>query len=69
VLKSQVLDEGVHSGGASGVVPSVFHHTPCLGRLEEQRHRTLLPQSFHCAIPADQLWSRKPAATLGDRLF
>ena len=71
VLKVEVLDEGVHSGDASGVVPSSFRilrHV--LDRLEDSATGRLLPQSFHCAIPADRLAQAKAtAATLGDELY
>ncbi len=71
VLKVEVLDEGVHSGDASGVVPSSFRilrHV--LDRLEDSATGRLLPQSFHCAIPADRMAQAKvTAATLGDELY
>ena len=71
VLKVEVLDEGVHSGDASGVVPSSFRilrHV--LDRLEDSATGRLLPQSFHCAIPADRLaQAQATAATLGDELY
>jgi acetylornithine deacetylase/succinyl-diaminopimelate desuccinylase-like protein len=71
VLKVEVLDEGVHSGDASGVVPSSFRilrHV--LDRLEDSATGRLLPQSFHCAIPADRMAQAKAtAATLGDELY
>jgi acetylornithine deacetylase/succinyl-diaminopimelate desuccinylase-like protein len=71
VLKVEVLDEGVHSGDASGVVPSSFRilrHV--LDRLEDSATGRLLPQSFHCAIPADRLAQAKAtAATLGNELY
>ena len=71
VLKVEVLDEGVHSGDASGVVPSSFRilrHV--LDRLEDSATGRLLPQSFHCTIPADRLAQAKAtAATLGDELY
>jgi len=71
VLKVEVLDEGVHSGDASGVVPSSFRiMRHVLDRLEDSATGRLLPQSFHCAIPADRLAQAKAtAATLGDALY
>jgi acetylornithine deacetylase/succinyl-diaminopimelate desuccinylase-like protein len=71
VLKVQVLDEGVHSGDASGVVPSSFRiMRHVLDRLEDSATGRLLPQSFHCAIPADRLaQAAATAATLGDELY
>ena len=71
VLKVEVLDEGVHSGDAGGVVPSSFRiMRHVLDRLEDSATGRLLPQSFHCAIPADRLAQAKAtAATLGDELY
>ena len=71
VLKVEVLDEGVHSGDASGLVPSSFRiMRHVLDRLEDSATGRLLPQSFHCAIPADRLAQAKAtAATLGDELY
>ena len=71
VLKVEVLDEGVHSGDASGVVPSSFRiMRHVLDRLEDSATGRLLPQSFHCAIPADRLAQAKvTAATLGDEVY
>ena len=71
VLKVQVLEEGVHSGDASGVVPSSFRiMRHVLDRLEDSATGRLLPQSFHCAIPADRLAQAKvTAATLGEEVY
>ncbi len=71
VLKVQVLTEGVHSGDASGVVPSSFRvlrHV--LDRLEDSASGRLLPAGLHCDVPADRLAeARATAAILGDELF
>lgn len=81
VLKVEILSEGVHSGDASGVVPSSFRilrHV--LDRLEDSTTGDLLPQSFHCEIPAsrkrqaaetaailkDEVWKRYPWACGAD---
>ena len=71
VLKVEVLTEGVHSGDASGVVPSSFRiMRQVLDRLEDSKTGRLLPQSFHCEIPADRLaQAQATAAVLGDELF
>src|SRR3546814_10022275 len=48
-LEVRVLDEGVHSGDASGVVPSSFRILRhLLDRLEDSATGRLLPHSFHC---------------------
>ena len=71
VLKVEVLTEGVHSGDASGLVPSSFRiMRQLLDRLEDSATGRLLPQSFHCEIPADRLaQARATAAILGDDLY
>ena len=71
VLKVQILTEGVHSGDASGLVPSSFRiMRQVLDRLEDSKTGTLLPQSFHCEIPADRLAQAKATAQiLGDQIY
>jgi len=71
VLKVEVLTEGVHSGDASGVVPSSFRVLrQVLDRLEDARTGQLLPEVFHCEIPADRLaQSRATADILGDEVW
>ena len=71
VLKVEVLTEGVHSGDSSGLVPSSFRVLrQVLDRLEDSRTGELLPQSFHCEIPADRLaQTRATARILGDEVW
>jgi acetylornithine deacetylase/succinyl-diaminopimelate desuccinylase-like protein len=71
VLRVEILTEGIHSGEASGVVPSSFRILrQVLDRLEDARSGQLLPESFHCAIPADRLdQARATAAILGDEVW
>jgi acetylornithine deacetylase/succinyl-diaminopimelate desuccinylase-like protein len=70
-LKVEVLSEGVHSGDASGLVPSSFRiMRQVLDRLEDSATGRLLPASFHCEIPAERVaQARATAAILGDDLF
>ena len=70
VLKVEILTEGVHSGDASGLVPSSFRiMRQVLDRLEDSATGRLLPASFHCEIPADRLAQAKAtAAILGDEV-
>lgn len=70
-LKVQVLTEGVHSGDASGVVPSSFRILrQVLDRLEDSATGRLLPASFHCEVPPERLaQARATAAILGDELY
>ncbi len=71
VLKVEVLAEGVHSGDASGLVPSSFRilrHV--LDRLEDSRSGRLLPEGFHCEIPAAAVeQARAAAAILRDEVW
>lgn len=71
VLKVQVLTEGVHSGDASGLIPSSFRVLrQLLERLEDSATGRLLPASLHCEVPPDRLTqARATAAILGDELF
>lgn len=71
VLKVEILTEGVHSGDASGVVPSSFRILrQVLDRLEDSKTGRLLPQSFHCEVPAERMdQARATAAILGDELY
>ncbi len=71
VLKVEILSEGVHSGDASGLVPSSFRilrHV--LDRLEDSRTGHLLPESFYCELPASRLeQARATAAILKDEVW
>ncbi len=71
VLKVEILTEGVHSGDASGVVPSSFRILRnVLDRLEDSATGRLLPASFHCALPADRaVQVRAAASILGDQAW
>jgi acetylornithine deacetylase/succinyl-diaminopimelate desuccinylase-like protein len=71
VLRVEVLTEGVHSGDASGVVPSSFRVLrQVLDRLEDSASGRLLPAQFHCEVPADRLAeARATAAILGDEIY
>ena len=70
-LKVQVLTEGVHSGDASGLVPSSFRiMRQVLDRLEDSATGRLLPASFHCEVPPERLkQAQATAAILGDELY
>jgi acetylornithine deacetylase/succinyl-diaminopimelate desuccinylase-like protein len=70
-LKVEILTEGVHSGDASGLVPSSFRiMRQVLDRLEDSASGRLLPASFHCEVPADRLaQARATAAILGDEVY
>jgi acetylornithine deacetylase/succinyl-diaminopimelate desuccinylase-like protein len=70
-LTLRVLEEGVHSGDASGVVPSSFRILrELLSRLEDEKTGTILPRELHVEIPAQRIAQAKDAARiLGDSLF
>jgi acetylornithine deacetylase/succinyl-diaminopimelate desuccinylase-like protein len=71
VLKVEILTEGVHSGDASGLVPSSFRiMRHVLDRLEDSETGRLLPKSFHCEMPADRRQqAQDTAAILGDEIY
>ncbi|MFM2035375.1 MAG: hypothetical protein RL459_640, partial [Pseudomonadota bacterium] len=70
-LKVEVLTEGVHSGDASGLVPSSFRiMRQVLDRLEDSATGRLLPESFHCEVPGERMaQAQATAAILGDELL
>ncbi|MCC6671583.1 MAG: M20 family metallopeptidase [Planctomycetes bacterium] len=69
-LKVEVLKEGVHSGDASGIVPSSFRilrHV--LGRLEDASSGAILPRELHVEIPKQrQEQAQAVAKVLGDEV-
>jgi acetylornithine deacetylase/succinyl-diaminopimelate desuccinylase-like protein len=71
VLKVEILTEGIHSGDASGLVPSSFRiMRQVLDRLEDSKTGRLLPDSFHCEVPAERLAQAKAtAAILGEEIY
>ena len=70
-LKVEILTEGIHSGDASGLVPSSFRILrQVLDRLEDSKTGRLLPQAFHCEIPAERVaQAEATAAILGDEVW
>ncbi len=68
LLKVQILSEGVHSGDASGLVPSSFRILrQLLDRLEDSATGRLLPAAFHCEVPTERLaQAQATAAILGE---
>ena len=64
-LTVQVLEEGVHSGDASGVVPSSFRILrEILSRLEDPQTGTIKPKELYVEIPAQRVEQAKHAATV-----
>jgi acetylornithine deacetylase/succinyl-diaminopimelate desuccinylase-like protein len=63
-LDVEILTEGVHSGEASGVVPSTFRiMRQLLDRIESSATGELLVTELHAQIPADRLAEARQTAT------
>ena len=71
VLKVEILTEGIHSGDASGLVPSSFRiMRQVLDRLEDSATGRLLPAGFHCEVPPQRLGqAQATAAILGEEVY
>ena len=67
----KVLEEGVHSGDASGVVASSFRILrQVLSRLEDEVSGTIKPRELHVEIPAHRiLQAKRTAEILGDDVY
>ena len=64
-LTVEVLTEGVHSGDASGVVPSSFRIArKLLDRLEDAGTGWILPSAFHVRIPSERVEQAAQAASI-----
>ena len=70
-LTIRVLEEGVHSGDASGVVPSSFRILrQLLSRLEDEATGTIRPEELYAKIPPQRIEQARDAARiLGDSLY
>jgi acetylornithine deacetylase/succinyl-diaminopimelate desuccinylase-like protein len=70
-LTVRVLTEGVHSGDASGIVPSSFRIARMLlSRIEDEKTGTLnLPEAFAQIPPERIAEAKESAATLGDAVY
>ncbi|WP_338339071.1 M20 family metallopeptidase [Xanthomonas euvesicatoria] len=70
-LTVKVLEEGVHSGDASGVVPSSFRLLrQLLSRIEDETTGRILLDGLHVEVPAERLTQAKAAAaTLDTAIF
>ena len=70
-LTVEVLREGVHSGDASGVVPSSFRVVrQLLSRIDDVDSGRVLPESFTADVPAERVTQAKQAAqVLGDQVY
>jgi len=70
-LRVDVLEEGVHSGDASGVVPSSFRILrQLLARVEDIENGGIKGDAFNVQIPAERVTQAKVAAqALGDQVY
>jgi acetylornithine deacetylase/succinyl-diaminopimelate desuccinylase-like protein len=70
-LTVEVLDEGVHSGDASGIVPSSFRILRrLLSRLEDEETGNIHPAELYIQIPPERVaQARRAAAVLGDAIY
>lgn len=70
-LTVRVLDEGVHSGDASGVVPSsVRILRQLISRLEDEATGTIKPGELYSQIPPQRIEQAKEAArVLGNQIY
>jgi acetylornithine deacetylase/succinyl-diaminopimelate desuccinylase-like protein len=66
-----VLEEGVHSGDASGIVPSSFRLLrQLLSRIEDEDTGRILLDGLHAPVPEDRrAQASKVAEVLGDEVF
>ncbi len=70
-LSVEILSEGVHSGMASGIVPSSFRIArQLLNRIDDPKTGLVLPDVFHAPIPAERMQqAHATAAILGDTIW
>ncbi|HUP98746.1 MAG TPA: M20 family metallopeptidase [Usitatibacter sp.] len=70
-LRVDILEEGVHSGDAGGVVPSSFRIArQLLDRIDDSRTGSVKPLAFACEVPAERLaQARHAAKILGDSIW
>ena len=70
-LTIEVLDEGVHSGDASGVVPSSFRILrQLLSRLEDEETGAVRPPELYVQVPPERVAQAKSAsAALGNAVY
>jgi acetylornithine deacetylase/succinyl-diaminopimelate desuccinylase-like protein len=70
-VRIDMLTEGVHSGDASGIVPSTFRiFRQLIERLEDSATGRILPKQFHVAIPKQrQEQARACGKVLGNAMW
>ncbi|MDP2669339.1 MAG: M20/M25/M40 family metallo-hydrolase [bacterium] len=70
-LRVEILNEGVHSGDASGIVPSSFRILrQLLSRIEDEKTGAILIDEFFVELPEDRKSEiRKTASVLGTAVY
>jgi len=70
-LRVEILEEGVHSGDAGGVVPSSFRIArQLLDRVDDSRTGAVKPLAFACEVPPERMaQARHAAKILGDSIW
>jgi acetylornithine deacetylase/succinyl-diaminopimelate desuccinylase-like protein len=70
-LTVRVLEEGVHSGDASGIVPSSFRIlNQVIAKLEDPATGTIKPKELYSTIPEQRMQQAKQAAqVLGSEIY
>lgn len=71
VLDVKVINEGVHSGDASGIVPSSFRLArQILDRIEDAKTGKIIASEFQCQIPQERVkQTEKAAEVLKDQVY
>jgi acetylornithine deacetylase/succinyl-diaminopimelate desuccinylase-like protein len=71
VLTVRIMNEGVHSGDGSGIVPSSFRIArTLLSRLEDETTGAIRPRDFHVEIPQQRIaQARQAAEVLGRQTY
>src|SRR5258708_21167026 len=70
-LRVEILTEGVHSGDASGIVPSSFRILrQLLSRIDDENTGRVTIEALHVKVPDERLkQARRAAEVLGDEVF
>jgi acetylornithine deacetylase/succinyl-diaminopimelate desuccinylase-like protein len=70
-LRVEILTEGVHSGDASGIVPSSFRiMRQLLSRIDDESTGRVAIEALHVKVPDERLkQARRSAELLGDEVF